>query len=142
MQNTRSKQIKMIHAAGRTVFADSEERKEWQLRMVGEESCANMTDEQIKVIADAIRKMTQPKNSDLSLWPIDTQTKTWRRSQIKKIVAQWNDLANKGQVRDRSLESCRRYCEKQTHVAKLEWCDKNQLSQIIESLKSWQKRAG
>ena len=79
-------------------------------------------------------------NSNSKKWPINTRTGDWREGLIRKIVAQWNDLANQGKVKDRTLEACRSYCEKQTGTSRLEWFTTYQLNTVIEGLKAWQTR--
>lgn len=76
----------------------------------------------------------------IASWPINTKDKTWRGPLIRKIVAQWNDLANQGKVRSRTLAACRSYCSKQTGIDKLEWFTKHDFQICIEGLKAWQQR--
>lgn len=108
------------------------------MKTVGKSSCADMSDSELTTVLDAMNKLADIACS--KSWPIDTKTQSWRGKLIRKIVAQWNDLANKGVVRNRSLESLRRFCENITKVARLEWYTDDQFSDCIEALKAMQKR--
>lgn len=92
--------------------------------------------------AKSQHKRVEQVKSQAKKWPINTKCDTWREPQIKKIVAQWNALANHGEVQDRSLEACRVFCEKATGVSRLEWFTTNDFNVVIERLKKWQERVG
>ena len=117
---------------------------------LSDDECALLVDD-LKVKADRkFKKQTLKNKSDFHSGagfynpdapPINTKCGTWREPLIRKIVAQWNDLYNKGKVKNRSLESCRVYCKNQSGgIDHLEWFTKKNFNNCIEGLKAWQER--
>lgn len=57
-----------------------------------------------------------------------------------KMFSLWQQLADKGLVRDRRMSALRAYAARQTHVEQLEWLNSHQETTLIESLKRWLAR--
>ena len=58
------------------------------------------------------------------------------------IRALWQELTSSGTVRDGSLSALNKFVQRQTGVARLEWLNNQQASQVIEQLKKWLARVG
>ena len=61
----------------------------------------------------------------------------WRAPRIAKIQKLWALLGEEGVLRQPGKEALRRFCARQTGVARLEWADGAALNRCIEALKSW-----
>ena len=64
----------------------------------------------------------------------------WRTPRIAKIRRLWHLLAAAGVLRQPGDAALRRFCAKQTGVARLEWASGEALNRCIEALKSWCQR--
>lgn len=65
-----------------------------------------------------------------------------RDPQSRKVRALWLGLKELGALRDASEDALNSYVSRQTGAKALQWASSDQLSQVIESLKSWQRRVG
>lgn len=61
----------------------------------------------------------------------------WRAPRIAKIRKLWALLIEAGVLRQPGDQALRRFCARQTGVARLEWADGEALNRCIEALKSW-----
>lgn len=64
----------------------------------------------------------------------------WRTPRIAKIRRLWGLLAEAGVLRQPGEAAMRRFCARQTGVARLEWASGEALNRCIEALKSWAAR--
>ncbi|MCU7122997.1 regulatory protein GemA [Salmonella enterica] len=62
--------------------------------------------------------------------------------QAAMIRALWLELATSGEVRDGSSTALNKFVSRQTNIARLEWLNNQQASQVIEQLKKWLARIG
>ncbi len=80
-------------------------------------------------------------------WKVKRKKKTksspaYADPQMRKVVAMWIELGKAGVVRNSSNAALQAYIKRLVKIDNLEWCDSDQLNNIIESLKSWGKRTG
>lgn len=61
----------------------------------------------------------------------------WRTARIAKARKLWELLAEAGVLRQPDEQAFRRFCARQTGVARLEWADSSAINRCIEALKSW-----
>jgi phage gp16-like protein len=99
-------------------------------------SAAKLTDRQVTVLLNAFKAhgWKQRKSTKKPTSP------KYDNPQMRKVVAMWITLGQKGVVRNSSDKALQAYVKRMTGVDKLLWCNGLQLDTLIESLKKWAKR--
>lgn len=121
-----------IHIACKHLGLDDFEYRSLLERVTGETSAAACSDAQLeRVIGEAQRLGWRPTGG------------TFRPSedpQVRKVYALWSALGKQGALRDPSKRALRAFVAHRFTVQSVEWLGTEQASQLIELLKSWQRR--
>jgi phage gp16-like protein len=96
-------------------------------------SAAKLTDRQATVLINSFKAhgWKQRKSTKKPTSP------KYDNPQMRKVVAMWITLGQKGVVRNSSDKALQAYVKRMTGVDKLLWCNGLQLDTLIKSLKKW-----
>lgn len=129
----RSQLLKVIHVARRELRLDDATYRQLLKTNCGSESLRTMSDVQLARIFAVMRKQG---------FRVTSKEPPVYDKQAAMIRALWLELATSGAVRDGSLSALNKFILRQTSVARLEWLNNQQASQVIEQLKKWLARVG
>ncbi|MDR1890122.1 MAG: regulatory protein GemA [Zoogloeaceae bacterium] len=126
----RLKKLRAIRHAGRPPMDDAAYRA-LLMRTAGVESSTRITriDQADAVIAE-FRRLGVGAHPRRALDAVD-----------RKIWSLWQQLADAGLVRDRSMRGLRHWVKRQTNVDAIEFLNRAQEDAVIESLKKWLRRS-
>lgn len=126
--------LRQIHARAREIGLADDDRKQMQLRLVGKESCAEMTEVELGKVAQSLQDRSRQRGA---------LRKSARNVFHRKIYALWWDLGGSGGVvaeweslsRDERCQILNGFVRKITGVHHVEWLTPSQANQVIEALK-------
>ncbi|MCX8506500.1 MAG: regulatory protein GemA [Alphaproteobacteria bacterium] len=109
-------------------LAEDEAWRDFLAATVGERSCRAMTDKQLGLVLDKLRKMGAPP----------AENRRYENPQARLAHSLWIQLGKLGVLRNRSNGALDKYCEKQCGISSLHWVtDPQDFDKLIEALKSW-----
>lgn len=131
----KNKYIKLIHIAKKQLNLDDETYRHLLLTVTKKTSTKDMTIwEQEKVLNNLKSKGFKVKSSK------KTEKITATEPVHKKIRSLWLELADAGEVKDRSEKAINSYVKRIVGVEVMDWLNTAQAMTVIESLKRWQAR--
>ncbi len=130
---TRKTLMARVHVGAKTLGMDEDTRRAWMENLVGQRSCIDCTDGQLKRLADDMKRQ-------------GATTDRWRPSQkryVRKIWALWGDMKRRGLLADAKDPRAWLvgFVRRQTGVDNPEWLSPDQANKVIEGLKSIIDRA-
>lgn len=129
----RTQLLKVIHVARRELQLDEATYRQLLKTHCGGESLRAMSDAQLARIFAVMKKLG---------FKVTSKEPPAYDKQAALIRALWRELANSGAIRDGSLSALNKFVLRQTDIARLEWLNNQQASQVIEQLKKWLARVG
>lgn len=132
----RKELIRIIHVAKRDLCLDNETYRSLLLSHGGKESTLEMSDAALHRVFSAMKKMGFKVKSK----PAPNKPKSSIERQISMIRGLWLELADIGEVRDRSDRAMNAFVHKCTDIGRVEWISSAQASAVIERLKKWRNR--
>ena len=119
MTTQRNKLIQEIHAKARDHKIDDETRREMMLRLVGKSSCSDMSDNQLRIVANGIGggKAKQAYGH------------------VRKVRALWLSAWNLGIIANKSHQALDAFVERQTDIDQLVWLPPTKAHAVIDALK-------
>lgn len=131
----KSKYIKLIHIAKSQLNLDDDTYRHLLLNVTKKTSTKDMTVWELeKILTNMKLKGFKVKSSK------KTGKITATESVHKKIRSLWLELADAGEVKNRSEKAINSYVKRITGVEVMDWLTQKQAVVVIESLKSWQAR--
>jgi phage gp16-like protein len=121
-----------IHIATKDLGLDEVVYRGLLERVTGEVSASKCTDLQLQHVITELQR--------LGWRPVGGAHRVSDDPQVRKIYAIWNDLGRSKALRDPSKAALRVFTRKRFDIASPEWLNTDQASQLIELLKSWQRR--
>ena len=122
----RRKAIAKLHVAKTRLALTDDSYRAILRRVAGIDSAANATDAQLAALLTEMRR----------LGFADRQRS--EEPQVRKIYALWQAL--EPHLRNSSEAALFTFCERVTGVSRPEWLGPLKANQVIEALKSWQRR--
>ncbi|ECA8970996.1 regulatory protein GemA [Salmonella enterica subsp. enterica serovar Omuna] len=129
----RAQLLRVIHVARRELRLDEATYRQLLKTHCGSESLRAMNDAQLTRAFAVMKKQG---------FKVTSKEPPTHDKQAAMIRALWQELANGGTVRDDSLSALNKFIQRQTGIARLEWLNNQQASQVIEQLKKWLARVG
>lgn len=129
----RSRLLKVIHVARRELRLDEATYRQLLKTNCGSESLRTMSDAQLARIFAVMKRQG---------FRVTSKEPSAYDRQAAMIRALWLELATGGAVRDGGSSALNKFVLRQTGVARLEWLNSQQASQVIEQLKKWLARIG
>ena len=129
----RAQLLRVIHVARRELRLDEATYRQLLKTHCGGESLRVMSDSQLAKAFAVMKKQG---------FKVTSKEPPSYDNQSAMIRALWKELASSGTVRDGSLSALNKFVQRQTGVARLEWLNNQQASQVIEQLKKWLARVG
>ncbi|OCG20057.1 Rha family transcriptional regulator [Gilliamella sp. App2-1] len=131
----KSRYIKLIHIAKTQLNLDDDTYRHLLLTITKKTSTKDMTVWELeKVITNLKLKGFKVKSSK------KTGKITATEPVHKKIRSLWLELADAGEIKNRSEKAINSYVKRITGVEVMDWLTQKQAMVVIESLKSWQAR--
>lgn len=131
----KSKYIKLIHIAKSQLNLDDDTYRHLLLNVTKKTSTKDMTVWELEKILT---------NMKLKGFKVKSSKKTGKITATepvhKKIRSLWLELADAGEVKNRSEKAINSYVKRITGVEMMDWLTQKQAVVVIESLKSWQAR--
>lgn len=131
----KSKYIKLIHIAKSQLNLDDDTYRHLLLNVTKKTSTKDMTVWELEKILT---------NMKLKGFKVKSSKKTGKITATepvhKKIRSLWLELADAGEVKNRSEKAINSYVKRITGVEVMDWLTQKQAMTVIESLKSWQAR--
>lgn len=131
----KSKYIKLIHIAKSQLNLDDDTYRHLLLNVTKKTSTKDMTVWELEKILN---------NMKLKGFKVKSSKKTGKITATepvhKKIRSLWLELADAGEVKNRSEKAINSYVKHITGVEVMDWLTQKQAVVVIESLKSWQAR--
>lgn len=131
----KSKYIKLIHIAKSQLNLDDDTYRHLLLNVTKKTSTKDMTVWELEKILT---------NMKLKGFKVKSSKKTGKITATepvhKKIRSLWLELADAGEVKNRSEKAINSYVKRITGVEVMDWLTQKQAVVVIESLKSWQAR--
>ncbi|APV88270.1 gp16 family protein [Salmonella enterica] len=129
----RTQLMKVIHVARRELRLDETTYRQLLKTHCGSESLRAMSDAQLARIFAVMKRQG---------FKVTSKEPPAYDKQAAMIRALWLELATSGEVRDGSSAALNKFVSRQTNIARLEWLNNQQASQVIEQLKKWLTRIG
>jgi len=135
-QDARQRLIRLIHVARRELAMDEDTYRALLVQCTGQDTSARLSVAELDTVLAHMKRRG---------FKVRHTTRTSKRAlaqspQDKKIRALWLALHQQGAVRDPSEAALAAYVKRIAHVDALQWLNIEQASQIIETLKRWEKR--
>lgn len=128
--------IRLIHVAKRELALDDDTYRAALFTATGKNSAKGMTVPELeKALEHLKRRGFQVRRTAGSRPQADD-------AQSKKIRALWLEMHAQGIVKRGEESAMAAYVKRITGIDALQWLSTDQASQVIESLKKWQSRAG
>lgn len=121
-----------LHAEMRPL--SKEESRAVKLAVTGKESAADMTDGQIGLLLDHLRKKGLHFHK-----PSEPNERPGER-QERLIWALWRDLARSGAIDEASEKGLRGFVKRTAGVDGIQWLTPGAANKVIEGLKVWLRR--
>lgn len=131
----KSKYIKLIHIAKSQLNLDDDTYRHLLLTVTKKTSTKDMTVWELEKVLHNFKSKGFKVKSSKKVEKI-TATKPVH----KKIRSLWLELADAGEVKNRSEKAINSYVKRITGVEVMDWLTQKQAMVVIESLKSWQAR--
>lgn len=128
----RRKLLAQVHVAKKFLALEDESYRSLLYRVTGQNSAADLTESQLRDVIAEFRRLG---------WPGVQQYPVARTPEVRKIFAIWKSLSAVLECRG-SRAGLRAFVEKQTGVSDPNFLNGTQARQIVEALKSIQKRHG
>ncbi|WP_087022467.1 gp16 family protein [Thaumasiovibrio subtropicus] len=139
--NRRNQVIKLIHIAKRELGLDDETYRQMLGTLTGKTSCKAMRLLELDAVLNHLKengfKQRERKPFKGRLSPKSGNT---MHPEIDKIRALWIGMYKEGVVRDGSETELNNFVKRTTGIENVGWLDKKLACQLINTLKSWQKR--
>ncbi|MCB7134792.1 regulatory protein GemA [Salmonella enterica subsp. enterica serovar Hillegersberg] len=129
----RTQLLKVIHVARRELQLDEATYRQLLKTHCGGSSLRAMSDAQLTRIFAVMKNQG---------FKVTSREPPAYDKQAAMIYALWRELANGGAVRDDGSLALNKFIQRQTGIARLEWLNNQQASQVIEQLKKWLARVG
>ncbi|EJX0630364.1 regulatory protein GemA [Salmonella enterica] len=129
----REQLIKIIHVARRELHLDEATYRLLLKTHSGGESLRAMSDAQLVRVFAVMKKQG---------FKVTSKEPPAYDKQAAMIRALWQELVACSAVRDGSSSALNKFVQRQTGIARLEWLNNQQASQVIEQLKKWLARVG
>ena len=131
----KSKYIKLIHIAKSQLNLDDDTYRHLLLNVTKKTSTKDMTVWELEKILN---------NMKLKGFKVKSSKKTGKITATelvhKKIRSLWLELADAGEVKNRSEKAINSYVKRITGVEVMDWLNTAQAMRVIESLKNWLAR--
>lgn len=131
----KSKYIKLIHIAKTQLNLDDDTYRKLLLTVTKKNSTKDMTIWELEKVLDNLKSKGFKVKSSKKTGKI-----TATEPVHKKIRSLWLELADAGEVKNRSEKAINSYVKRITGVEVMNWLTQKQAMVVIESLKSWQSR--
>ena len=133
LQQSRSRRMRAIFGACRQRGFDDDTRRAIVFRITGKASLRDCDPGELGAVLEAIapRKHAASRGNRPRLSP-----------RQRLIWSLWQQLADSGLVRRRTMPALESWVRSQTGVDKIQWLTGAQEHTVIESLKLWLSRAG
>lgn len=131
----KSKYIKLIHIAKSQLNLDDDTYRHLLLNITKKTSTKDMTVWELEKILNHLKSKGFKVKSSKKTGKI-TATKPVH----KKIRSLWLELADAGEIKNRSEKAINSYVKRITGVEVMDWITQKQAMVVIESLKSWLER--
>lgn len=131
----KSKYIKLIHIAKKQLGLDDETYRHLLLKVTKKTSTKDMTVLELEKVLN---------NLKLKGFKVKSSKKTGKITATepvhKKIRSLWLELADAGEVKNRSEKAINSYVKRIVGVEVMDWLNTAQAMKVIESLKCWKTR--
>lgn len=127
LADPRARDLAAIHIAAKDAGLDDDTYRALLRQVAGVESARDLDAAGRRAVLARLR-LGAPNVSRLS---------DWRAPRIAKIRKLWHLLGEAGALRNPTEPALRRFCARQTGVARLEWANSDALNQCVEALKTW-----
>ncbi|OTQ49316.1 gp16 family protein [Gilliamella apis] len=131
----KSKYIKLIHIAKTQLNLDDDTYRKLLLTVTKKNSTKDMTIWELEKVLDNLKSKGFKVKSSKKAGRI-----TATEPVHKKIRSLWLELADAGEVKNRSEKAINSYVKRITGVEVMNWLTQKQAMVVIESLKSWLER--
>ena len=121
----RRRLIKQVHAEARRLGIDTDERRELQVRVVGKESCADMTVPELRAVVAAMG---------------EGRDRLPDHAPAKKLQALWISAYHLGIVHDRTDRALCAWLRRQCKVDAAQWVTAGRAAKAVEAMQLWLTR--